>query len=176
VTWKSDVLPTIVQTGRRVDQGLHAGIVGRRIPLRRVMPKAQTLACFSGNSRHALKVLGVLLVGERVAAFDEVEAHLVQPLGDLQLVLQRKAHAFALGAVAEGGVVDLDGQLAAGERLLVSTGNLAAFSETVDYRIRGVGGCRKILFSGEGLFMAELVGPGRVLLQSLKRRSAKPHS
>jgi uncharacterized protein (TIGR00266 family) len=64
----------------------------------------------------------------------------------------------------------LDRRLAAGETLQVSTGNLAAFGEGVDYRIRGVGGCRKVLFGGEGLFMTEVQGPGRVLLQTLKRR------
>jgi uncharacterized protein (TIGR00266 family) len=61
--------------------------------------------------------------------------------------------------------------LAAGESLLVSTGNLAAFSSGLGYRVKGVGGCRKMLFGGEGVFMTELVGPGRVLLQSLKRGS-----
>ena len=63
-------------------------------------------------------------------------------------------------------------RLAAGEQILVSTGNLAAFSTQVDYDIQGVGGCRKILFGGEGLFMTRLSGPGRVLLQTLKRQFA----
>lgn len=61
--------------------------------------------------------------------------------------------------------------LAPGETMLVSTGNVAAFAESVDYSIQGVGGCRKILFGGEGFFMTRLTGPGRVLLQTLKRRS-----
>ena len=60
-------------------------------------------------------------------------------------------------------------QMESGEELLVSTGNLAAFSSVVDYDIRGVGGCRRALFGGEGLFMTSLRGPGRVLLQTLKR-------
>jgi len=59
--------------------------------------------------------------------------------------------------------------LAPGEKLLISTGNLAAFAESVHYDIRGVGGCLKVLFGREGLFMTELTGPGRVLVQSLKR-------
>lgn len=63
----------------------------------------------------------------------------------------------------------MDRQLASGESILVSTGNLAAFAGTVDYNIQGVTGCRRILFGGEGLFMTKLTGPGRVLLQSLKR-------
>jgi uncharacterized protein (TIGR00266 family) len=63
----------------------------------------------------------------------------------------------------------VDRQLQPGESLLVSTGNLAAFSEQVDYDIQSVAGCRRIFFGGEGLFMTRLTGPGRILLQSLKR-------
>jgi len=89
--------------------------------------------------------------------------------GGAGLFLQRvsgrgKVFVFATGDFS-------DRPLAAGETLTVSTGNLAAFADSVDYRIRGVGGCRKILFGGEGLFMTELEGPGRVLLQSLKRHA-----
>ncbi len=63
-----------------------------------------------------------------------------------------------------------------GEELMISTGNLAAFVDTVDYDIQGVGGCRRMLFGGEGLFMTRLTGPGRVLLQTLKRQVAKSSS
>ena len=62
-----------------------------------------------------------------------------------------------------------DRRLADGESLTVSTGHLAAFADTIDYDIQYVGGVRKILFSGEGFFMTRLTGPGRVLLQTLKR-------
>lgn len=60
-------------------------------------------------------------------------------------------------------------QMAPDEELLVSTGNLAAFSSEIDYDIRGVGGCRRMIFGGEGLFMTNLRGPGHILLQTLKR-------
>jgi uncharacterized protein (AIM24 family) len=60
-------------------------------------------------------------------------------------------------------------ELRAGEKLLVSTGNLAVFSSEMEYDVRGVGGCLKAVFGGEGLFMTELTGPGWVVLQSLKR-------
>ncbi len=59
--------------------------------------------------------------------------------------------------------------LVQGEQLTVSTGNLAAFSSAVGYDVVGVGGCGKILFGREGLFMTRVTGPGRVLLQSMKR-------
>ena len=64
-------------------------------------------------------------------------------------------------------------RLASGESVVVSTGNLAAFSDQVDYDIRGVGGCRRMVFGGEGFFMTHLSGPGRVLLQTLKRDSGE---
>lgn len=65
----------------------------------------------------------------------------------------------------------LEQRLLDGEEITVSTGNLAAFADGVDYDIQGVSGVRRIFFGGEGLFMTRLRGPGRVLLQSLKRRS-----
>lgn len=65
--------------------------------------------------------------------------------------------------------------LGAGEQLFVSTGNLAAMADGVDYDIQAVGGVRKAVFGREGLFMTRLTGPGRVLLQSLKRRTGSSH-
>ena len=68
----------------------------------------------------------------------------------------------------------IERDLAVGESTLVSTGNLAALAESVDYDIQGVVGCRRMAFGGEGLFMTRLTGPGRVLLQSLKRVTPGP--
>ncbi len=58
-------------------------------------------------------------------------------------------------------------QLAAGESLKVDTGCIVAFQTSVEYDIRFVGGFKNTLFGGEGLFFAELQGPGNVWLQSL---------
>lgn len=75
------------------------------------------------------------------------------------------------GIVLVHGAGDfIDRVLAPNETIVVSTGNLAAFANTVDYAIQGVGGCLRMLFGGEGLFLTRLTGPGRVLLQTLKRR------
>jgi uncharacterized protein (TIGR00266 family) len=90
--------------------------------------------------------------------------------GGAGLFLQRIS---GTGKVLVHGSGDFDERrLQANEQLLVSTGNLAAFADTVDYDIQGVQGCGRILFSGEGLFMTRLTGPGRVLLQTLKRGAA----
>jgi uncharacterized protein (TIGR00266 family) len=102
---------------------------------------------------------------------------------DINVVIARRAGAAFFGGaglflqqISGQGVVLIHGagdfidrHLQAGESILVSTGNLAAFADAVDYDIQGVAGCRRILFGGEGLFMTKLTGPGRVLLQTLKR-------
>jgi uncharacterized protein (TIGR00266 family) len=57
--------------------------------------------------------------------------------------------------------------LAAGETLHIDAGCIVAFDETVDYDIQLVGGIKTALFGGEGLFLAAVTGPGRVIVQSL---------
>lgn len=102
---------------------------------------------------------------------------------DIDVSIARKAGAAFFGGaglflqkLSGSGIAVVHGsgdfelvELGAGEKLLVSTGNLAVFSSDMGYDIRGVGGCIKAMFGGEGLFMTELTGPGWVVLQSLKR-------
>jgi uncharacterized protein (TIGR00266 family) len=57
--------------------------------------------------------------------------------------------------------------LGAGERLRVDTGCVVAMESTIDYDIQMVQGMKTALFGGEGLFYAQLTGPGRVVLQTL---------
>jgi uncharacterized protein (TIGR00266 family) len=66
---------------------------------------------------------------------------------------------------AGGAIYPMD--LAPGETLRVDTGCLVAFTESVDYDIQMVSGIKTALFGGEGLFFAQLTGPGRVYLQTL---------
>ncbi|MEE9610067.1 MAG: AIM24 family protein, partial [Desulfatiglandales bacterium] len=47
------------------------------------------------------------------------------------------------------------------------TGCLVAFAPSVIYDIKFVGGFKNALFGGEGVFLAEMTGPGLVYLQSL---------
>lgn len=54
-----------------------------------------------------------------------------------------------------------------GGKLLVDTGCLVAFENTINYDIERAGNLRSMLFGGEGLFLATLQGTGRVWLQSL---------
>ena len=55
--------------------------------------------------------------------------------------------------------------LAAGETYTVDTGHLVAFSESMRFNVRPIGGLKSTLLSGEGL-VVDLTGPGRLLLQT----------
>ncbi len=90
--------------------------------------------------------------------------------GGAGLVLQRISGS---GTVLVHGRGDFrKSMLGGGEEIRVSTGNLAAFSDRVDYDIESVGSLRKTLFSREGFFMTRLRGPGAVLVQTLKPEAA----
>lgn len=80
-------------------------------------------------------------------------------------VLQR-LQGDGLAFIHAGGTC-IKRELVQGEKLRVDSGCLVALSETVDYGIKFVGGFRNALFGGEGLFLAQLEGPGTVYLQSL---------
>ena len=62
-------------------------------------------------------------------------------------------------------------ELKAGENIKVDPGHIAMFEPSVDYDITSVKGLKNVLFSGEGLFLATLSGPGKIWLQSLPLRN-----
>ncbi|MCG6948627.1 MAG: AIM24 family protein [Acidobacteria bacterium] len=110
------------------------------------------------------------------------------PRVDIDVRVSRRAGAAFFGGaglflqqISGSGTVLVHGsgdfierKLSEGESLLISTGSLAAFAESVDYDIQGVAGFRRMAFGGEGFFMTRLTGPGRVLLQTLKRATPGP--
>ena len=68
--------------------------------------------------------------------------------------------------------VEIDGdlveyELAAGQQMIVDTGNVAGFESTVSIDIQTVSGVKNVLFGGEGLFNTVLTGPGRIWLQTM---------
>ncbi len=72
------------------------------------------------------------------------------------------------GAVfIHGGGDFVEFTLKPGETLQVDTGCIVAFDESVAYDIQFAGGIKTAIFGGEGLFLATLTGPGRVIIQSM---------
>ena len=81
---------------------------------------------------------------------------------------------FLLQKVSGQGVawLELSGELiikdlAPGEMLRVHPGHVGAFQSSVSFQITTVPGIRNMIFGGDGLFLAVLVGPGTVWLQTL---------
>jgi uncharacterized protein (TIGR00266 family) len=86
-------------------------------------------------------------------------------LGGEGFILERLTGPGAVFIHAGGDFVTFD--LAAGEQLQVQTGHLVAFEPTVQYDIQMVGSIRTAIFGGEGIFLATLTGPGKVVVQSM---------
>ncbi|MBS3817367.1 MAG: TIGR00266 family protein [Candidatus Thermoplasmatota archaeon] len=61
----------------------------------------------------------------------------------------------------------IEKELQPNQVLKVSTGHVAAFEPSVEYDVQRTGGIKSSLFSGEGLFMTTLQGPGKIWLQSM---------
>lgn len=58
-------------------------------------------------------------------------------------------------------------ELAPKQVLKVDPGHIAMYDATIDFDLQRNEGVRNIVFSGEGLFLARLEGPGRVWLQTM---------
>lgn len=100
---------------------------------------------------------------------------------DLSIFFQKKAGAgffggegFIMQKISGNGLVflELDGStveydLAPGQRLIVDTGNLAMMDATCSIEIESVKGLKNKLLGGEGLFNTVVIGPGRVVLQTM---------
>ena len=64
-------------------------------------------------------------------------------------------------------------ELAAGEKLVIDTNSLVAWSENVKLDVRLAGGCCTICCGGEGLFNTVLEGPGTIYVQSMSYEKFK---
>ena len=99
----------------------------------------------------------------------------------LEMAFQKKLSSALFGGeglivqkVSGNGIVFIGGcgdlvvkELAPGEVIKVSTSNVVAWEDTVCYDISSIGGVKNALFSGEGLFVSTLTGPGKVVMQSM---------
>ena len=134
---------------------------------------------FAGNYPGRIQAFN-LAIGQSILA--QRDAFLfAQPTVQLNVALVKKLGAGFFGGEGfilerltgpgtvfiHGGGDFIDFHLAAGEQLQVETGSIVAFEESVDYDIQFVGGIKTAIFGGEGLFLATLTGPGKVVLQSM---------
>jgi uncharacterized protein (AIM24 family) len=57
--------------------------------------------------------------------------------------------------------------LPAGQTIRVHPGHVGAFDETVSFTVGTIPGLANKFFGGNGFFLADLTGPGRIWLQSM---------
>ena len=100
---------------------------------------------------------------------------------DLSIYFQKKlgkglfgGEGFIMQRVVGNGLLflEVDGYckeytLREGESIVVSTGHLAAMSETCTMDIQMLRGAKNVFVGGEGLFHTIITGPGKVYLQSM---------
>lgn len=100
---------------------------------------------------------------------------------ELSVYLQKKLGAGLFGG--EGFImqklsgqgtafVEIDGSaitysLAAGQRIIVSTGHLVLADATCSIDVQTVKGIKNIVFGGEGIFNTVITGPGNIVLQTM---------
>ena len=132
-----------------------ASFPGRIVPLpiepgrEMILQKRAFLACEAGVSLdiHFSKKLG--------AGF----------FGGEGFVMQRLSGRGMAFAEIDGELIEQ--QLAAGEQLIVDTGNVAGFEGSVSMDIRQVAGLKNKVLGGEGLFHTVLTGPGKIWIQTM---------
>ena len=80
--------------------------------------------------------------------------------------IMQKIEGDGMAFMHAGGYI-IEKRLAPGEHLRVDTGCLVGFTRDVDYDIEMVKGVKNMVFGGEGMFFASLIGPGTVWIQTL---------
>ncbi len=80
-------------------------------------------------------------------------------------ILQKVTGSGTVFAEFDGHVVEYE--LQPGQQILVDTGHLAAMEASCSMDVQTVHGAKNVLFGGEGLFLTQITGPGRVWLQTM---------
>ena len=80
-------------------------------------------------------------------------------------IMQKLSGSGIVFAEVDGEMVEYE--LAPGQQMIVDTGNVLGFEETVSIDIQTVKGAKNVFFGGEGLFNTVLTGPGKIWLQTM---------
>ncbi len=182
MTFMEDGIEMQTTTGGGFLKGLKRALAGESFFITTFVNRSNRRASVAFAAPYPGKIIPIDLRAEGGAFICQRNSYLVSALGvDVEVTFSRRLGAGLFGGegfilqrlrgdgmafVHAGGTV-IEKHLEPGQTLQVDTGCIVGFAPTVDYDIRFVKGFRNILFGGEGLFLATLTGPGRVLLQSL---------
>ncbi len=177
VTWESRMSGQSL--GEKVWGALKRRLMGESLFLTYFRTAAQGEVGFAGN--YPGRIQAIELAPGRSLLVQRDAFLCAQSTVSLDIALVKKVGAGLLGG--EGFILEkltgpgtvfihaggdsVEFQLSPGEVLQVDTGCIVGFDETVDYDVELAGGIKTAIFGGEGLFLATLRGPGRVILQSM---------
>lgn len=165
-TWSGEkaVLQQVVPQGQPAQVYIGGMQIGRVIPI--LVTPTRPVICQRGAF---LAGLGDLTIS--VAFTRRMRAGL---FGKQGLVFQRVTGNGVLFVHAAGVVVDWT--LPDDRVVRVSTNNILAFDATVGYDVQFSGGVMALMFGGQGAFLSQLQGPGRVLVQSIDQNTLLKHA
>ena len=100
----------------------------------------------------------------------ELAVHFSQKLGrgffgGEGFIMQRLSGRGTAFLECDGSLVRYE--LAAGQQMVVDTGNVLGFTGGVSMEIERIQGAKNVMFGGEGLFNTKLTGPGIIFLQTM---------
>ncbi|HZP99536.1 MAG TPA: TIGR00266 family protein [Reyranella sp.] len=177
--WMNDVVEMNTNTGGGLFAGLKRSLTGGSLFITEFTSRGSGHVAFAPRFPGTVKAVA-LAAGQSLICRKETFLCAEKSVS-LELAWQKRLGAgffggegFILQKVSGPGTVflDLSGEvverdLKAGEKFLVHAGHVGVMDPTIQFDIQMVRGFRNVLFGGEGLFLATLVGPGHVMLQSM---------
>ena len=177
MAWMSDGIRMETKTGG-LGGMFKKAIVGESLALNHyTAEKAGELTL----AKHSPGDIMMFNVGE-VPIIAQKTAFLAATMGvNMDIYLQKKLSAgffggegFIMQKISGSGFawLEIDGcvqerELAAGEKLIVDSGFVAAMESTCSMEIQTIKGLSNIVLGGEGLFNTVVTGPGKVWLQTM---------
>lgn len=180
MAWMSQNVEMATSTGGGLLKGIGRSLAGESLFLNYYTAKADG-AMISFGSSFPGRILpmefkgGQTLITQKrafLAASDSIniEMHFRKKLGAGLF----GGEGFILQKLSGNGTafLEVDGELkeytlGAGEKMVIDQGYLFAMESTVSFDIERVKGVKNVLFGGEGLFVGNLTGPGKVYLQTM---------
>jgi len=180
MSWRTDDIEMETNTHGGIMKGIKRSLAGGNVFLNHYTARSDNQEIAFGLSFPGEIKIFQLKGGQEIVAQKNAFIACTEQI-DIDIFFNRKLGAalfsnegFILERFAGEGLVfvEIDGQskeylLAPGEKLVVDCGYLAAMEPTVTFDIETVKGLKNIAFGGEGLFLGNLTGPGKVWLQTL---------
>ncbi|MCL2862535.1 MAG: TIGR00266 family protein [Methanimicrococcus sp.] len=180
MSWMTDKMKMETNTGGGLAKGLGRMFTGESVFLNEYTAEGENQSITFASS-YPGRILDIKLENGKTIIAQKDALLAMEKSVQMGIHLKKKVgvgffggEGFVMQKFSGNGYVfmEIDGEvieqeLKAGERLFIDQGHLAAMEDTVTYDITTVQGAKNILFSGEGLFLGTLTGPGKIWIQTM---------